>query len=181
MKKNTAIFLFLCLFVPFLGTYTWLQFKKHQVKETVKRQILVHADKNELVTLTFKASETTTLLHWEHDSEFEYKGQMYDVVEAQTKGDSIAYICWWDHAETALNQQLEHIVDITFGTDPQNHAQQEHLKDFYKSLYFAPEQTYYFTRYFLSFYNLKSTIVYRNSIYLPFFFPPLSPPPEIMS
>jgi hypothetical protein len=181
LKKNTAILLFICLFVPFLGTYTWLQYQKHQTKEMVKRQILAHADKKELVTLIFSTAETTTELHWEHDSEFEYKGQMYDIVETQTHGDSISYICWWDHQETALNLQLQQIVEKTFGDDPQNHKKQDALKDYYKSLYFAPLRAHDFSSHVFYFHNLKSSFFYKKSLYLPFYNTPLSPPPEIVS
>lgn len=181
MKKNTAILLCLFLIVPFWGTYTWLQYKKHQVREIVKRQILAHADKKELVTLTFINSETTTLLRWEHDREFEYKGQMYDIIETQTNGDSISYICWWDHAETALNQQLQQIVEITFGTDPQNHQKQDELKDFYKSLYFAPLRVNDLLSPIFCIHALKSSFFYRDSIYSSFHHTPLSPPPELVS
>lgn len=181
MKKTVAIFLFLCLIVPFLGTYTWLQYKKHQIKEVVKKQILASIDKKELVTLRFSTAEATTELHWEHESEFEYKGQMYDIVETQISGDSISYICWWDHAETALNLQLHAIVEHTFGNDPQNHAQQEHLKDFYKSLYSAPNSAHNFSFSVFCFQYKKSSCFYLEPIYLSLYNTPLSPPPEIVS
>ena len=181
LKKNTAILLFICLIVPFLGTYTWLQYQKHQTKEMVKRHILTQVDKNELVTLTFSTAETATELRWEHDSEFEYKGQMYDIVETQINGDSISYICWWDHQETALNLQLQQIVEKTFGNDPQNHQKQDDLTNFYKSLYFAPFRANDLLSPVFCFYNLKSSFFYRKSIYLPFYNTPLGPPPEIVS
>lgn len=173
--------LFVCLIVPFLGTYTWLQYKKHETKEMVKRQILTHVDKKELVTLTFSTAETTTELHWEHDSEFEYKGQMYDIVETETNGDSISYICWWDLAETALNTQLHEIVEKTFGNDPQNHKNQEKLTDFYKSLYFASNSTHNFLLPILCFQYKKSSCFYLEPLYLSLYHTPLSPPPEIVS
>ena len=181
MKKNAAILLFICLIVPFLGTYTWLQYKKHQTKEMVKRQILTHVDKKELVTLKLSTAEAKTKLRWEHESEFEYKGQMYDIVETQTHGDSVSYICWWDHQETALNLQLQQIVEKTFGNDPQNHKKQAHLMDFYKSLYFALFQTEAFLPPIFCFQHKKSRSFYIKPIYLPFFNTPLSPPPEIVS
>ena len=181
LKKNTAILLFICLIVPFLGTYTWLQHKKHQTKEMVKRHILTHADKKELVTLTFSTAETATELHWEHDSEFEYKGQMYDIVETQIHEDSISYICWWDHQETALNLQLQQLVEKTLESDPQNHQKQDDLTNFYKSLYFASHDVTVFLPSTTCLKNLKSSLFYRKSIYLPFYTTPLSPPPEIVS
>jgi hypothetical protein len=181
LKKTITISLFICLIAPFIGTYSWLQYQKHQTKEMVKRQILAHADKKELVTLTFSTAEATTELHWEHDREFEYKGQMYDIVEKETNGDSISYICWWDHAETALNAQLYEIVEKTFGNDPQNHEKQEHLKDFYKSLYFAPYPANNFSSPVFCFQYKKSPCFYIEPIYLSLFNTPLSPPPEIVS
>jgi hypothetical protein len=181
VRKNIAILLFVCLVVPFLGTYTWLQYKKHETKEMVKRQILTQVDKKELVTIKLTHAEAKTELRWEHDSEFEYKGQMYDIVETQTNGDSISYICWWDHAETALNVQLHEIVEKTFGNDPQNNQKQDELKDFYKSLYFAPYPTPHFSLPIIYCQYKKQSCFYLEPIYLSLYHTPLSPPPEIVS
>lgn len=110
MKKTTSIFLFFSLLVPFTGTYLWLYCEKAAVKQQVKQKILGGIDKEELISLTFKTTETSEILHWEHPGEFEYLGRMYDVVETKVKGDSISYWCWPDHEETQLNRQINEMA-----------------------------------------------------------------------
>ena len=72
--------------------------------------MLAGVDRSELVLLQFSKTDTKTLLQWEHDTEFEFQGQMFDVMEVSEKGDSVTYVCWPDKEETHLNQQLAQLV-----------------------------------------------------------------------
>lgn len=82
-------------------------------------------NQEELVFLKFTKEETETKLRWEHSKEFEYKGQMYDIVSKEVKGDSIFYRCWWDYEETQLNKKLKKMVAIAFDQDEENRETQE--------------------------------------------------------
>ena len=93
-------------------------------------------DKDELVLLKFTEKESQTKLRWEHSKEFEYQGQMYDIVEKEIKGDTTYYWCWWDHEETKLNRRLDEFVDKVLENNPQNRDRQEELAEFYKKLYY---------------------------------------------
>ena len=159
------------------GTYIWLQYQKHQLKGRVKNQLLSQIDKKELVSLTFTSKQTASVLRWEHDKEFEYKGQMYDVVEVKSNGDTTTYICWWDHHETALNLQLSELVDMGIGQDPQNHKKQEQLKDFFKSIYFISSQFAFLSE--LESISLTYCFLYPNKTAE--YSTILSPPPETVS
>lgn len=120
--------------VPFTGTYLWLYCEKVAVKQQVKQKILGGIDKEELVWLTFKTTEATKILHWEHAREFEYQGRMYDVVETLVKGDSISYRCWPDHAETQLNRLIIEMAKTDTGKDtPVNNSLIKYL-DFGKNI-----------------------------------------------
>ena len=77
-------------------------------------------DPAELVLFKFTRLEAQTKLRWEHSKEFEYRGQMYDVVSSETKGDSIFYRCWWDHKETQLNKKLNILVAKALDQDQNN-------------------------------------------------------------
>ena len=92
-------------------------------------------DKKELVLLKFTKEQSKTELDWEHSKEFEYAGEMYDVVEETIKGDSIYYYCWWDHEETKLNKQLSDLVTKAMGQNQQNKENQNRLQNFLKTLY----------------------------------------------
>ena len=89
----------------------------------------------ELILLKFSKEAAQTTLRWKDEVEFEYQGQMYDVAETQTKGDSLYFWCWRDHKETELNRQLENLATKSVKWDPLNREHQERLFVYYKSLY----------------------------------------------
>lgn len=122
---------------PWVGSFTWLEFKKHQVQEEIRLRIQEGVGKRELTVLQFSSIETMLLLRWEHEKEFEYKGEMYDVVLSKEKGDSIIFFCLKDHKETSINQQIKLLVSIAIGQDQQQRENQKRLTWFSKSLYHA--------------------------------------------
>lgn len=98
------------LFAPVVTIFLYLQYEKSVVRREVKWKMIGGLDKEELVLLKFSKEETISELRWEHSKEFEYKGQMYDIVSQEIKGDSIFYRCWWDYEETKLNKKLKKLV-----------------------------------------------------------------------
>lgn len=138
MKNLPGILLLLCLWAPFVGTYSRLKFEKKQVKREIKKKIIAGLDKSELVLVKVSEQESKTALNWHHSREFEYKGQMYDVVEVRQIGDSIHYLCWWDKAETQLNRQLNQLVAKALGNNPQHKETQNRLIRFVQHLYYCP-------------------------------------------
>ncbi len=92
-------------------------------------------DKNDLVLLEFTRGQATKEIRWEHDREFEYNEQMYDVVEIIESGNAIYYWCWWDRDETELKKQLSELGKKVLNTDPQNNERHDHVDKFLKSLY----------------------------------------------
>lgn len=92
-------------------------------------------DEEELVLLKFSKEETKTKLRWEHSKEFEYEGEMYDIVSKEIKGDSIYYRCWWDHKETALNNKLQKLVANTFDDNEDKKRNQKELNHYLQSFF----------------------------------------------
>ncbi|MCB9272464.1 MAG: hypothetical protein H6564_00390 [Lewinellaceae bacterium] len=135
MKNLAGIILMIALLTPTLGAYIWFCCYRWQVKEGVKKQIIAGLDKCELTLVAFARGEAQARVRWEHAGEFEYLGEMYDVVDIEPKGDSTYYWCWRDRAETALNRQLEGLVAKILENSPENEARQKRLSDFYHSLF----------------------------------------------
>lgn len=175
LRALTAIFLCFSLTLPFLGTYTCLKMEKRKVKRAIKARMIEGMNKSELVLLKFTEEDAANELEWEHSREFEYNGQMYDVVEKQQQGDTTYYYCWWDHEETKLNLQLSELVANAMGKNPLNKDKQERLNNFLKSLYYSeksdknlPAQT-----------SREISPNNIDSAYSTIFFSPPAPPPEI--
>ncbi|HET8803629.1 MAG TPA: hypothetical protein VFM72_03560, partial [Aequorivita sp.] len=70
--------------------------------------------------------------------EFEYNGQMYDIVSKEIKGDSIFYRCWWDHEETQLNKNLKKLVASAFNQDEDNREAQKGVYLYLRSFFSPP-------------------------------------------
>lgn len=101
--------------------------------------MIANLEKEELVCLVFSAEELSSELKWKHSREFEYKGEMYDIVHIQATEDGTVFHCWWDHEETALNQQLTALLVLAFNQDPLKKDQQNRLVFFLKHLYCSTE------------------------------------------
>lgn len=174
MKILIIILLLFSLGVPFWGTYTILQSQKKEVKEEVTEQLRKGIDTNELVLLKFAVSDSKKQLHWEHDWEFEYNGQMYDLIETTVKGDSIWYKCLWDKEETRLNKQLEKLMTWVVGSTAEAGGSDEQFI-FLKPLYYQ-ELTHWQAR--LAYWCVTRATYYFTSLPLVrvALTPPLLPP-----
>ena len=91
-------------------------------------------DRSELVFLRFSFAEVKEKLKWKHAGEFEYQGEMYDIVEKKEQGDSLLLWCWWDKAETKLNRKLHELAARALGTDIPTREKQTSLQHFLQSL-----------------------------------------------
>ncbi len=118
-----------------MGTKAILLHRKSEIREAVKAQIIAGVGQNELVQLSFSNYQIKTELRWEHAREFEYQGEMYDIVKSQQRADSITYWCIHDQAETQINRQLDTLTALAAGSDPQRQHSLGSFFDFLKSLF----------------------------------------------
>lgn len=137
VKKLIPLVLFISLLLPFVVTYSVIHFEKKQVKRSVKHKIIDGIDKSELVLLQFSKLETEQKLSWKHSKEFEYLGEMYDIVETIESGDSVVYYCWWDNEETLLNKKLAQALSGILPLNSKNTKTQNLLAQFAKTLFCA--------------------------------------------
>jgi len=135
LKRTISILLIITIISPLWFLYSIIQYEKYITKKEIKRFLVSKIDKNELVLLKFSIEETNTKLRWEHSKEFEYQGEMYDIVQKEIKSDSIYFWCWWDHEETKLNKQLESLVSQASGSHQQNRERSQRLNTFFNSLF----------------------------------------------
>jgi hypothetical protein len=140
LKQSLVFFLIVTLVAPFAGTFIYLQVQKSKVRKEVKHRLIAGLHQDQLVKLTFSPHQTQTELRWKHAKEFEYRGEMYDIVSTQQQGDSIVYHCWWDHEETALCQQLNTLAAVAWANNPFQQKHSAHLLTFAKSLFLSKIQ-----------------------------------------
>jgi hypothetical protein len=177
LKRLFGILLILILLVPYLGTYGWLQYKRHLVRKEIKTRIISGIDKKELILLKFSTAETSTNLRWKHPGEFEYKNQMFDVVKKEVRPDSTFYYCLNDQAESRFNKHLKMLVSDFLGQNPQKKENQKRLVKLFQSLYYAGSPEW----------NCRPPEIKHNQLtpnylfdYSPVLLSPSVPPPKIV-
>ena len=135
MKNRIPILFILALTLPFVGIYGWLKFEKAAIQKTVKRQLMEGIPKDELVQFTFALSDTATVLDWKHGKEFEFQGEMYDIVTRYYSDDSVKYDLWWDHEETELNRKLANLTNSLINQNPDESSKNGFISFVLKSMY----------------------------------------------
>lgn len=171
-----SISFLMCLILPFAGTYVWLQYARSEVKKEVSERMDEGIAPKELVTLTFDPGELSKI-RWEHEREFEYQGQMYDVVEKKVDGDRTIFICWWDHEETRLKKELNRLLAHQNNDQPWSKDQQKRLDQFEKNLFSELDGLGKKRPHF--FHKRLSPFRYFFSHTSPFRSPPTPPPDEV--
>lgn len=172
-QKIVGIVLLFSLLAPAIGTYTFLVYHKKQIRKEVKRKIIADLDKNELVVLKFTVHELKIKLHWKHQYEFRFNGEMYDVVHRQVSGDTVIYWCWWDQDETQLGKYFRKTLAVAMGNDVQQKEKKCQLTNFYKSLFFEQSAIYK-----IIVAELKTHLTGYSCYYYKLSYPPPLPPPR---
>jgi hypothetical protein len=175
--RKLALILFLTAFIaPVVMTWTSFEYQREKVRKSVKRMMIDGLKSEDLVFLSFSNDEKSTLLKWKHSKEFEYMGEMYDIVEFQMTQDSVHYWCWWDYEETQLNKKLSLLVSKALGHDRTTKDRQDQLTRFFHTLYIHD----LFNWSPIIPINEVQGILYSENLYTLFLSPP-TPPPRIIS
>ena len=174
MKKLLSISLLIIIAIATLFPFAYLKMERKAIKKAIKHKIIAGIDKEELVLLVFDKDEVDQQVKWKHSKEFQYKGEMYDIVEKEIKEDKIHYWVWWDKEETALNQKLANLVQQNFAQNPFQNNKNQVIIHFFKTLYFSEKVTislgdfnkkvFHFTPYSKSFFSWQQS--------------PITPPPQ---
>lgn len=109
--------------------------QKKAIQKQVKKILTKNIPKEELVYFRFSRQESQEKLRWKHDREFQYLGEMYDVVYKEIVNDSISYWCWWDTEETALYKKMKDIVAHSPDHLPGKKQSERKWHEFQKNLF----------------------------------------------
>lgn len=94
------------LVFDFAGVLVLFKVQQVSIRREIKRQIKRGLREDELHVITVTA-ENKHELTWEEENEFEYRGNMYDVVRQETLNGSTKYFCINDRQEETLFANLE--------------------------------------------------------------------------
>ncbi len=130
-SRYPGIFLLLVLLSPLLVTYSFFSWQQNLIRGEVRELIAKGLDKHELLLLGFKKNDQRPDLRWEHDLEFEFRGEMYDITDSYSTSDSIYYWCFPDTKESRLKAKFSCLIDKAAGNHPFNTHQQKQLRNFF--------------------------------------------------
>lgn len=110
IKKIIVIFLTSLLIYHsggFILIYTPASYLiKKITKELIRNELIDF----QVVKFSFTQEEISSGiegLHWIHDKEFRYNGNMYDIVKKETTGDRVTFYCFADTKEDLLEFSFE--------------------------------------------------------------------------
>lgn len=86
--------------VLFLGYLKW---QEEELEEKLEERIEQQVENQTLLVFSIEGLQQ---LYWEHEKEFQYKGEMYDVIDRYVRGDSVYLLCFHDREESHLKKQL---------------------------------------------------------------------------
>jgi hypothetical protein len=141
LKKTLSISLLLIIAIATLLPFAYLKMERKAIRKTIKHKIIDGIDREELVLLVFQKNEINQQVKWKHSKEFQFKGEMFDVVEKEFANDSVYYWVWWDKQETALNQKVASLVRQNFAQNPYQNNKNQVITHFFKTLYFTEKPT----------------------------------------
>ncbi len=145
MRGLLSIFLIVILYLPFWGLKYYFQQEIKTIRKEVKWMIAHETPEEDLVHFTF-SQEQSKKLNWKHDHEFEYNGQMYDIIRRNETKDSVTFVCWWDKAETELNHKLNTLCSVSFGKKTEKDPEKKHLFSYSKDLNYLTTDVLQFNR-----------------------------------
>lgn len=140
MKTSIATILLALLTLPFGGTYLFLEMEKAKAKRHAALVIAGEENPVEMVHLAFTEAQMKADLRWEHDREFEYRGQMYDIISSEVKGDTTYFYAYWDKLESIINHKLNELITLHLGGEADEKDESQLVVSLLKALYIHPNQ-----------------------------------------
>jgi len=132
VQSIIAFIVVISMIIPFSGSMMMLHYEKGRAKRHML-EMIAKKKAGEMITLTFTTIEYASL-KWEHDHEFEFKGEMYDIIEQELKGDAIILHCIHDKKETSINKAIVKFISGFFNANPLHDQQLIAFTDFAKQL-----------------------------------------------
>jgi hypothetical protein len=114
-----------------------LKFQKRLIRNSVKELIYSGLSNSQLSRIVVNTSDSDYLL-WHHHDEFEFQGNMYDLISIESSKDSIVYLCFLDEKESAINIYIDQQAKSIWSHSPFANDFETKLVDFIQKV-FPPE------------------------------------------
>ena len=131
--KSNILILTLCL--PMLVIWSYFMVKQQMVKNEVEEKRNEGFNKDVVKILTFAKKDIKNIVRWEYDREFEFLGEMYDVISSKESKDSVSYTCYWDIEETKIKKQIAKLFFSDNEKLPFQHEKEAKMIEYFKQFY----------------------------------------------
>ncbi len=116
---------------------------RHEMKQRIK--LGIPEEQRVVIRITQEIENDIEVFKRIHSREFRYKGEMYDVLSSETKGDTTVYTCIHDVRESGLFNDLDRLVNQQVNYNPKEKENKEFAASF-------------FNQHYLPFENISETI-----------------------
>lgn len=173
MKRVIIILLLIVFTYSFLGAGFVYNIWLFSVKENVEQRVKASDHDSRKIIKVPKSWQDNPPndFKWHEEHEFQYRGQMYDIIRKEVHGDQVWYYCYWDKAETELINNLSEYVSNYLQQKPEEAKTKSYLKIIIEKIFLLPFADVNFD---LSLHELASNFipVQPHSIYLDVDLPP---------
>jgi hypothetical protein len=135
LKAFLATILLGLMLLPFGGSYLFLELEKSKAKIYAQTAMAEEENPVQMVWLKFTKEQIKNDLRWEHDGEFEYNGQMYDISKREERGDTTHFYCYWDKFETLINAKLADLIALHTNGQNKDQKDDQLIVSLYKAVY----------------------------------------------
>lgn len=119
------------------GIYLGFQLERAEIRHKVRNNIKSTVKKSDLELITIHKDDIRKELQWKHAEEFEWNGEMYDIIYEDEKDDSLLYWCWADKEESALNRQMESWISHLLFNTPNSKEKHKTIQVNYNHLFIS--------------------------------------------
>ncbi len=102
MRKYISVLLLVLFLFVSNGYYLYFKYLQHTIRQEIKYEIRRGIDETELTVITILKDEENEIYWTEKNTEFKYKGAMYDIVKTEVKNNKTIYYCINDVKEQQL-------------------------------------------------------------------------------
>ena len=135
--RSISFFLLVLWVVPSGLGFMILKFQKRLIRNSVKELVYSGLSNSQLSRIVVNTSDSDYLL-WHHHDEFEFHGNMYDLISIESSKDSIVYLCFLDEKESAINIYIDQQAKSIWSHSPFANDFETKLVDFIQKV-FPPE------------------------------------------
>lgn len=127
MRKIVSIVLLLIFVYNPIGYVIVFKVLQNQVRHEIKQKIKQSVPDNELIIIAVPFDDDHCLMWTKPNKEFRFKGEMYDVVKIESRGNQILYFCIHDFKESKLFAEIDHHIHNHIANNPNHRKRTNYL------------------------------------------------------